>query len=454
MRISLGLLGRILLILLLTVLAEFLVSTLLYERANRFSWRDDEAHRLAEHLVIARKLLTERPPRDRPAIARELTTDRYFIGWSPATAMPARFPATAQLIETQEEILAWEPGLRTTSLRLATPNLGRRTTVIGSLQLTDGSWMRFAAQGGLHRFDFALERIMVALVPAIALLVVGALLIRRMLRPLQHLARAAERIGTGDQPPQLMADEGTQEVRRLIHAFNEMQDRIHRLVADRIEALAAVGHDIRTPLARVQLRLDEIADPRVRDEIGTDIDEVEAMVASLLAFIGGDDDPETPVAIDLAVLAATIVDNAADAGQLASYAGPDHLQAVIRPIAMRRAIVNLVDNAIHYGGRADVTIARDDDHIRLTVSDDGPGIPEENLHSVLSPFVRLDAARGRNTKGLGLGLAIVSRTVEREGGTLTLANRPDGGLVAAIAVPAKSTTEPNVAPGERGRVVA
>lgn len=435
MRLSLGLLGRILLILLLTVLAEFLVSTLLFERANRFSWRDDEAHRLAEHLVIARKLLTERPPRDRPAIARELTTDRYFIGWSPATAVPARFPAPPQLAETQEEILAWEPALRATGLRLSTPNLGRRTTLIGSLQLADGSWMRFAARGSLHGFDFALERVLVALIPAIVLLVVGALLIRRMLQPLQHLARAAQRIGTGDEPPALLDEEGTQEVRRLIHAFNEMQHRIHRLVADRIEALAAVGHDIRTPLARVQLRLDEIGDQRVRADIATDIDEVEAMVASLLAFIGGDDDPEPPVAIDLAVLTATIVDNAADAGNDARYEGPDHLQAVIRPVAMRRAITNLVENALHYGGRADVAIERRNGWTRITVEDAGPGIPPEKLHSVLSPFVRLDSARGRNTKGLGLGLAIVARAIEREGGTLSLANRREGGLRAEICLP-------------------
>jgi two-component system, OmpR family, osmolarity sensor histidine kinase EnvZ len=430
MRLSVGLLGRILTVLLLIVVFEFGASTLLYERSNTFSWREDEAHRLAEHLVIARKLLSERVPAERPEIAEELTTDRYDVSWSPVAPVPVPATSAPGLAEMRREILAWEPSLATTDLRLRMPRFEPQTTVVGGLRLADGTWMHFAATGGIHRWGLAIGRIAIALIPPLILLIIGAITIRRLLQPLHHLARATESIGTGSPVP--LREEGTQEVRGLIQAFNAMQSRIHRLVEDRVQALAAVSHDLRTPLARMQLRLDDVRDTPVRAEIAADIAEIDGMIASLLAFIGGEDDPEKPARTDLAVLAATLVDDARDRGGDADYRGPEHLEAEIRPIGIRRALSNLIENALHYGGEAIVTLERGADAIVLMVEDGGPGIPPESLQAVLTPFLRLDAARGRNTKGLGLGLSIVAQAVEREGGQLILSNRPTGGLRAEI----------------------
>jgi signal transduction histidine kinase len=162
------------------------------------------------------------------------------------------------------------------------------------------------------------------------------------------------------------------------------------------------------------------------------------MIASLLAFLAGDDDPEPPALADLAVITATLVDNAADRGRDAAYAGPDHLAVTIRASAMRRALSNLIENALHYGGQVRVRLAGSaGEGVTLTVEDDGPGIPEERIAEVLRPFVRLDEARARNTKGLGLGLAIVAKVVEGEGGVLSLANRASGWLRVTIELPAE-----------------
>lgn len=426
----LGLVGTIFAILLLTVTIEFGASTYLYERSSRFSVREDEARRLAEHLVVARKILDKAPRRERPAVAAdEVTTDRYQVRWS-ADAPPTPHFAPA-LVETRRQILAWEPSLADSNLRLRLTSPGRNAALLGELRLSDGSWLLFSSHELVQSLDLAIGRIALALVPAIAFLILGGLLIRRALVPVRILAKATAKIGSGDGGIHV-EEMGTVEVRQLIHAFNAMQERIHRLIDDRTQALAAVGHDLRTPIARVQLRAEAIEDEALRNAIARDVSEMEAMVGSLLAFLGGEGDPEQPTRTDVAVLAATTIDEAQDRGQDALYVGPDHADAVIRRSGFRRAIVNLVENALHYGKSATLTLEITDGHIRILVEDDGPGIPEDRLDDVLKPFSRLDDARARNTQGLGLGLAIVQRAVEAEQGQLTLSNREEGGLRVEI----------------------
>ncbi|MEH3106251.1 MAG: ATP-binding protein [Sphingomonas fennica] len=429
MRPSIGVLGRILAVLLLAVLVEFGASTILYERASQFAVREDEARRLAEHLVIARKLLTEGAPVDRPAMASRLSTPRYDVHWS---ANGRRAPTEPALIEMRDEILAWEPTLADGGLALQR-GAGPRPSVSGSLALADGSRLHFGTVLAVIGWGPAIGRIVLALAAALALLLVGGLAIRKLLKPLARLAQAARQIGLGREV--MVEETGTVEVRRVVRAFNEMQRRIHSLIAGRTQALAAVGHDLRTPLARLELRLDGIADTAVRDAIAADVGEMEGMVSSLLAFLNGEDDPERPVNIDLAVMAATVVDDAADRGGDATYEGPEHLDKAVRPIGLKRALSNLIENALHYGGSAIVRLIEQADAVEITVEDDGPGIPEAELEAVLEPFTRLDAARRRNTQGLGLGLAIVAQAVEREGGRLTLSNRSEGGLRVSILLP-------------------
>lgn len=427
----LGLLGRIFAILLLTIVIEFGASTYLYERSSHFSVREDEARRLAEHLIIARKLMNEAPRHDRQLVAIQLTTDRYVVRWSPDTPPPPHFAPA--LDQTRNQIIAWEPRLEQSMLRIRLSSPGRNASVQGELQLSDGSWLLFKTHELVQSWDLSVGRIALALAPAVALIILGGLLIRRALVPIRLLARATEKVGSADGIH--LEEEGTSEVRQLIRAFNAMQERIHRLIEDRTQALAAVGHDLRTPIARVQLRAESIDNDALREAIGRDVGEMEAMVASLLAFLGGEGDPEPPTRTDLAVMAVTTIEEAQDRGQDAQYVGPDHLEIDLRRMGFRRALVNLVENAIHYGQSATLTLESSPEAIRIRIEDEGPGIPEDQLEAVLRPFSRLDAARARNTKGLGLGLAIVQRAVQQDGGELRLSNRPEGGLRAEIILP-------------------
>lgn len=428
-----GLLGRIFAILLLTIAIEFTVSTLMFDRASQLRVDEDEAHRVAEHLAIANRVLAEHPQRERAELAIGLSSRHFAVRWHPV--MPsASSSMTAELPLMREQILSWEPTLVSARMRLLLDAPGRDGMVRGEMQLRDGSWIAFYAPQLVNDRKFRFTWMLMALVLAAALVLIGGLLIRRTLDPMRTLARAADRIGHGEEVP--LTEFGGTEVRRLVRAFNEMQARIHRLITDRVEALAAVGHDLRTPLARLRLRAETISQPELRGSIDADLAEMEGMVASLLAYLGGEDDPERLVRTDIAVMAATLVDDITDRGGLAHYAGPDHLERMVRPISFKRAVANLVENAFKYGDRVWVSLSAGADGIVLRVEDNGPGISEDQLDKVLQPFVRLDSARGRDTGGLGLGLAIATRAVELEGGTLRLRNRVQGGLCAEIQLAA------------------
>ncbi len=408
---------------------EFGASTFLYERASRYSIEESDAHRLAEHLVIAEKLLSERPVVERPAAAQELTTDRYIVRWSPTPPTRPAFPPRQKRMEAQ--VTNWEKGLATSGLQLRLAPSAHGSVVAGEMRMADGSWIVFKTREAVQVWQFAIERTLVALVPAMLLLTLGALLIRSTLLPLRTLVRAIGRVGSGEGVT-VVEEEGTAEIRGLIHAFNGMQRRIHELIDNRTQALAAVGHDLRTPLARLQLRLEGVKDEDSRRAMQDDVSEMDDMIASLLTFLRGQDDPEPPVAIDIAVMAATLVEDATDRGREAEYSGPEHLDWVARPSMLRRALSNLIENALHYGKSVHVSVEREDEVLVLRVQDDGPGIPPDQIEEALQPFVRLDVERGRNTKGMGLGLAIVQQAVALEKGELRLANAPQGGLVAEI----------------------
>lgn len=430
---SFGLAGRIVAILLLTIVLEFAVSTLLYERASQFAVREDEAHRLAEHLVISRKLVAEAPVADRAAMAQGLTTDRYALLWE--RKLPPPPPIAPSLDGMRAQVLAWEPSLAESDLRLRLTSPGRHSIVIGGLKLPDGSWLYFQTLEPLVTINLTFERLALTLIPAVGFLLLGGLLVRRMLFPLRRLAEAADDFGQPGGEGVEVPESGPGEVRRVTGAFNRMQSRIQRLISDQSQALAAVGHDLRTPLARLKLRADGIEDGELRKAVDHDVAEMEAMITSLLAFLGGNEEPEKPVRSDLAVLCETIVDHLRDAGHEADYVGPDHLEMVLRPMALRRAINNLTDNAARYGEHVWLRLSQSAQGVMIVVEDDGPGIAEEDMPRVLEPFVRLDDARQRDTVGFGLGLPIVLRTVESLGGTFTLSERDGGGLRTEILLP-------------------
>jgi signal transduction histidine kinase len=264
--------------------------------------------------------------------------------------------------------------------------------------------------------------------------------VRRLTRPVRDLAEAADRLGRDVNAPPL-PENGPTEVATAAHAFNTMAERIRRFVSDRTQMLAAIGHDLKTPITRLKLRAELLDDDEQRRKIIGDLEEMEAMIAATLAFARDDAAAEPSVRLDLAALCRTVLDEAADANpELAdhiAYAGPEHLAVRARPVALKRALANLVGNAIVYGGSARLSLQEaSPGQVRIAIDDDGPGVPEDELEGVFQPFRRLEASRNRETGGTGLGLTIARNILRAHGGDVVLGNRQGGGLTALATMPA------------------
>ena len=314
----------------------------------------------------------------------------------------------------------------------------------------DGSWSGFeqdaVVEAGLpdgQRITFTIAGLPSSggyLVPIfLGSLVFVALLVAfltawRLARPIREFAIASERLGVDLTAPPL-AVRGPRELRATIQAFNRMQDRLRRFLDDRTQMLAAISHDLRAPLARLRLRAELVADGEQQRKMFDDLDVMNAMIDSTLAFARDDSRQEPRRLVDIGVLVGDICEDVADTGGKVSCADSRGVDVPCRPTQIRRAVANLIDNAVKYGTAARVRIERDGERILIVVDDDGPGIPADEQERVFAPFYRLEAARDPAKAGVGLGLS-VARTVAREhGGDVGLRNRSGGGLSAVIELP-------------------
>ncbi len=256
---------------------------------------------------------------------------------------------------------------------------------------------------------------------------------RWLAKPIQRMACAARELGENLNRPPLDETRGPVEVRRASAVFNQMQVRLNRQIAERSRFLAAVSHDLRTPLTRLKLRAEKIADPGVQATIRQDVNEMAAMIDATLDYLRGTGQPEPPALLDITALVNSLAEDAQDRGEKVSVSG-EAAPIRVQPAAMRRCLGNLIENAVRYGERAEVAITEMADRVVIAIRDAGPGIPEDKLEAVFAPFYRLEDSRNRNTGGVGLGLAIARDIAGQQGGSLTLENVPAGGLLATLTL--------------------
>ncbi len=254
-------------------------------------------------------------------------------------------------------------------------------------------------------------------------------------RPLTLFAAAAERLGVDVNAEPLDEDGGPSEVRRATQAFNTMQTRIRRFIQDRTQMLAAISHDLRTPLTRMRLRAEFVDDDVQRQKMFTDLDEMEAMIGATLTFARDDAANEPLAAVDVAAIVASLCSDQQMTGRDVSYSGPDTFVVTARPLALKRAINNFIDNAVKYGKLAQVTLSVAVSEFTITIDDQGPGIADIHKERVFAPFVRLETSRSRETGGAGLGLTIARSAVRSMGGDVELVDRKEGGLRVRVTLP-------------------
>ena len=256
---------------------------------------------------------------------------------------------------------------------------------------------------------------------------------RLLAQPIQDLALGAERLGGNlNSPP--MDETGPAEARQAAHVFNRMQDRIRGQLEERTRFLAAVSHDLRTPLTRMKLRVEQMPDNPHAGKLSDDIAEMAAMLDATLEYLRGGAQTEPWQRLDIQALVDTMADDAMDSGQDVTVQG--HARPIMaQPGTLRRCLSNLIDNALRYGYRATIRLIDGPRQLVIEIHDAGPGIPENKMAAVFEPFVRLETSRNRNTGGVGLGLAIAREVAARHGGELTLKNAPEGGLIARLTLP-------------------
>lgn len=303
-----------------------------------------------------------------------------------------------------------------------------------TVALRGGDSVVFTSATPAWDFERSARIILRLVVASTSIALVSFLGARWLARPVDAFAQAAHRFGTDPNAP-AMLEQGPTEMRAAIVAFNTMQMRIRRLVSGQNAMFAAISHDLRTPLTRMRLRGEFIADQQQQARLFRDVDDMQSMVDAALAFLRDNAAEEETTNLDLAELLRTIADDHADMGTEVPYRGPDHRAFLGRPVGLKRAFANLVDNAVRYGVKPKIDLHQEDASIIVSISDDGPGIPREALEDVFTPFRRVEQSRNRETGGIGLGLTAARAGFRAHGGDVMLANGEAGGLVATVTLP-------------------
>ena len=261
------------------------------------------------------------------------------------------------------------------------------------------------------------------------------LLLRRITKPLQILTGRTERFAKTQDPSEPLTPEGPEDIRRLITAHNAMEARIGGLLDEKDVMLGAIGHDLKTPLAALRVRIESVENDHERSRMAASIEDITRSLDDILSLARVGRASEPPERAELSALTASVVEEFEDMGQPVTLSETSRIVHPVHVTWLRRALRNLISNAVRYGGSAEVSLTRSGSEIILRVEDSGPGIPEDRIDAMLEPFTRGEASRNRDTGGAGLGLTLARAIAEQHGGRLKLSNRAEGGLRADIILP-------------------
>lgn len=433
------------------IVAQALSTLLLFDERARWFLQgriSRSSHRIADAIHVLDTL----PAAQRMQVAAGFTTDEFGLTVSPAP--PQLAPSSTALQEAAQNLavdlseaigqrkpvkvaVLFDPAEPPPAPVWSAPLETRvpATRIDAAVPSADGAqwyrvrWNLGSDSRGLP--DRVLWEIGLRLASLLLLLLVA---MRWVTRPLSVLAQAADRLGRNlDQPP--IPENGPSEVSRAAQAFNQMQARLRDLVRQKAHLLAAVSHDLKTPITRLRLRAELLGDRELRDKIGRDLDEMESMVGATLDLMRGSGTVEPLQATDLLALVESLQADYEDMGHAIEVQASRIAPVELRPLAIRRCLANLIDNGLKYARDVRVVVVDDADRVQVRVEDQGPGIPEADLERVFEPFQRLEGSRNRETGGSGLGLSIARGIAVEHAGSLRLLNRPEGGLCACLELP-------------------
>ncbi|MGX9431918.1 MULTISPECIES: ATP-binding protein [Bradyrhizobium] len=418
---------------------------------------------IAIHVIIATIFLISRPDQSEPVGDRghaQLASAIQLLGAAAASERqrlsadinntfpqlgveslpPGTTPAAGELNERELHLLHRRLGATYRLFPLAGD--GARIGVV----LPDGAMISARLLADSHRPPvLGGPWMMTLLFMVISVALLGLWAARALTAPLSSFARAAENFSL-DGAAAPLPERGPEEIRSVAKALNRMRERITSLIEDRTKMLAAISHDLRTPITRLRLRSEFIEDETHRNRMLADLDQMRAMLEQVLSFLRNDRRLESMTLTDIASTLQLATDQFSDMGHKVGYDGPAHAMATVRQEDLHRSVTNLVENAVRFGSEATIRLRTAPDSITIEVEDDGPGISDARKQDVLEPFVRGDDARNMDeSEGFGLGLSITNAIVLAHGGTLSLHDKQPHGLLARIELPMRAESRRSAA---------
>lgn len=396
--------------------------------------------RLADRLLTIKRTLARLPDELREEAAHDLSSGAIEAHWSRDDRAVEADTENAMWVDLQARLVELAPELAEGGLIVgeqADQSPDPHVALI-SMRLTDGTWLNVSLLSWTPRIPGAPQTALVAWMIALVALATAILLVRWISRPLARFAQAANGFYTTGKVA-AVPETGPYEVAILARAFNDLQDRLARSIEDRTQALAAVSHDLKTPITRLRFRAEDIENETLVRAVTQDLDEMERMIDQTLSYLRGDrsDEPLRPV--DLVAILKTVTDDLTDQGASVVLSGLRAAVVTGRRLGLKRALGNLVGNAVKYGGSARVSVSTSAKDVVVAIEDDGPGIAAADRERVFLPFVRLESSRNSATGGFGLGLTIARAVIDGHGGKLELADSPSGGLCVTVSLPKQAS---------------
>lgn len=434
--------------LVITQVASFVVFSI--ERQN--SMREVRSEMVANRLVTVARLLGDVPDENQARMLRRVSNRRMAFDLTADPGLPAEAGSDADAglaervaarlgarvrevrVQSTEEVVERRGGplaQLADNLLIGVPKIRLRHQI--SVHLISGDWLNLRAITPISGAAWIQPVLISMALMGLAMIVIVVVVIRRLTRPLRELSEAAERFGRGESVGAI-PETGPREIRTATETFNRMSARLSRFVQDRMQILAAVSHDLRTPIASLRLQAELVEDEETRDRLIATLDEMQRIAEATLDLAREDAAREDTRRVDLALLVEAVCHDLSDLGHEVEIGEMVETLCHCRVVALRRALRNLIENAVRYGTRARVGLTTHAGQAVISIEDDGPGIPEADLEEVFGPFVRLEASRAAETGGVGLGLAIARSIARGHGGDIELRNLAPG-LCAELRIP-------------------
>lgn len=427
--------------------------------------RSFDLFRLGERTVALSKALYSATPEARPGLLDDLATPPLMLSMSARPAVTSAIPADDELAELEDILVAKlgrdgvndirireedpaavlrvtephanntedEPGNVEEQLSEAASNLGRSGRFVVSVQFNDGQWLNFVSPVTPDPPVLTPENIPLYVGAAVFIILLSLWTIRQLTAPYAAFERAVKAIGDDlNRPP--LPETGSREVRAAVRAINWMQSKVRDYVSEREHLAAALAHDLRTPVTRLRLRFELLKKKNETKALIADLAEIEAIIQSVVDFASHEPHKEASERIDMISLVEAICDDFPEV-QMDQPPEPARIVCAGRPIALKRCLTNLIDNAVKYGKRARATVIETYGNVEVVIADEGEGIPVAEIESVFEPFERRERSRNRETGGIGLGLAIARGIARAHQGDIIMTPRPEGGMKVVLSLP-------------------